>query len=98
GGGRQGHGVVVVFQGVDGVPPQLFGVVAAGAHALAAVDAELADDAGLAVPHPDGVGGAALDAVGAALTQAVVQIDGVKELFHSFSSFPGPPVTAAPPP
>ena len=62
--------------------PGPLGVVGADADALPAVDAALAGDDRLAAPHPDGLGGAALDAVGAAHALFLVQCDGMVKFSH----------------
>lgn len=50
------------------------------ADALAAVNAEFLDDVGFSILHPDGVGGAALDAVDTAPAQVFVEVDRMNKL------------------
>ena len=81
-GSGQGHGILKIFQHGQGIVIRLFGMVRADADAFAAVDAAFRDDLRFAAPHPDGLGGAALDAVGASHTFVPVQRDGMKESVH----------------
>ena len=85
--GRGGdcHLPLEIFQHGQGIVPCLFGVVGADPHTFAAVDAPFRDDLGFAAPHPDGLGRAAFDAVGAANAFVFVQRDRMKEPVHEIS-------------
>ena len=66
GGLRQGHAVLVLLQNVQTVAHRLDGLVGTDADTASAVDAPVGQNGGLAAANPDGLGGAALDAGGAA--------------------------------
>ena len=66
GGLRQGHAVLVLLQNVQTVAHRLDGLVGTDADTASAVDAPVGQNGGLAAADPDGLGGAALDAGGAA--------------------------------
>ena len=83
---RRGDGHLV-FEGLQGGERRRMGVdgvVGADAEALAAVDAQLVDDAGLAVLDPDGLGRAGGQAVDAADALVLGDVDGVEVpvVFH----------------
>ena len=56
------------------------GMMTAGTYTFAAVNTELAGDAGFAVADADGLGRTALDTVDAALAEAFVKVYRMKEL------------------
>ena len=67
GGGRQGYFEPEAVPFLQMIRDRPLGVVGTDADALAAVDAALLQDAGLAPPDPDGLGGAPFDAGNTAL-------------------------------
>ena len=83
---RQRYFVLKAIQCLHGIADSPLGVVGTDADALAAIDAALAQDAGLAIPNPDGLSGAALDAGDAAVAQILIERNGVKIglVFHLF--------------
>ena len=78
--------ILEAIQCLHGIADGPLGVVGTDADALAAIDAALAQDAGLAIPDPDGLSGAALDAGDAAVAQILIERNGVKIglVFHLF--------------
>ena len=78
--------ILEAIQCLHGIADSPLGVVGADADALAAIDAALAQDAGLAIPNPNGLGRAALDAGDAAVAQILIERNGVKIglVFHLF--------------
>ena len=83
---RQRYLILEAIQCLHGIADSPLGVVGADADAFAAIDAALAQDAGLAIPNPDGLSGAALDAGDAAVAQILIERNGVKIglVFHLF--------------
>ncbi len=83
GGGGEGDGVPVPFHLRQVVGDRPLCVMGTDPDALPAVDAPLLQDAGLAVPDPDGLGGAPLDAGDASPAGVRIQGDRMDIFFHS---------------
>jgi hypothetical protein len=67
-GRRKRYGILIIIDGIDEAALCFLRMVRADADALAAVDALVRCDDGLAVTHADGLRGAVLYAVGTAFT------------------------------
>ena len=74
---RQGNAIFIPGQHIQTVAHRLDSLVGTDPDALAAVDAAVGQDGGLAAPDANGLGGAAFDAGGTAPAAAAVQYHGM---------------------